>query len=75
MSRLLAFSPVTLAVLDQPPHEVILCYQQLFHTDWRARWCRWGIVMWGLATPTSGRSLRDVDDKVLGSPGTHHLSY
>jgi hypothetical protein len=31
--------------------------------------------MWVLATPTPGRSLREVEDKVLGSPGMHHLSY
>jgi hypothetical protein len=75
MSGLLVFSPTTLVVLNQPPHEVILHYQQLFQADWWARWWRWGIAMWGLDTPTSGRSLRDVEDRVLGSPGMHHLSY
>jgi hypothetical protein len=28
--RLLVFSPTTLIILNQPPHDIILCCQQLF---------------------------------------------
>jgi hypothetical protein len=75
MSGLLMFSPTTLVVLNYPPHQVILYCQQLYQADWWVRWWRWGSATWGLATPTSDRSLRDVEDMVLGSPGMHHLSY
>jgi hypothetical protein len=75
MSGLLAFSPTTLIILSWPPHQAILSGQQLLQADWRTWWWRWGIVMWNLATPTPDGSLRDVEDRVLISPCTHHLSY
>jgi hypothetical protein len=75
MSGLLALSPTTLIVLNQPPHQVILCCQQLLQADCRVRWWRWGIITWNLAMPTSNRPLKDVEDRVLGSPCMHHLSY
>jgi hypothetical protein len=61
MLRLLAFSPTMFIILNQPPHEVILRCQQFFWPDWQARWWRWSIATWGLATPTSSRFLRDVE--------------
>jgi hypothetical protein len=34
-----------------------------------------GTATWDLATPTSDGSLRIVEERVLGSPCTHHLPY
>jgi hypothetical protein len=73
MSTLWAFNPATLVILNQPPHEVVLHYQQLFQADWRVQWWRWDITMWILAMPMFGRSLRDVEGQFLGSRCMHHL--
>jgi hypothetical protein len=42
---------------------------------WAARWWTWGTATWDLTTPTSERSLRDVEDRVLKNPYMHHLPY
>jgi hypothetical protein len=73
VSRLLAFSHVTRLILHSESHQVILSFQQLFQADWRVRWWTWSIATWGLAMPTSGKALRDVEDRVLGGPYMHHL--
>jgi hypothetical protein len=73
MLRLLALSHATRLILRNESHQIILHCQQLFQANWRVRQWRWSIATWGLATPTSDRTLRDVEDWVIGSPTMHHL--